>query len=667
MTGTIYSNDDILHNIDRGWALNFENEKYYVTYAKPTDRGNGIVVEFDAVHEFFYKMRKSSVYTVLSNGSHTADAYLEMIFKDSGYNYALGAEVTPFEKQDFGMDTRLSLFNDFINQTGLEFSITKKNVTITSKIGSDLSTIVRKGFNLQELGLEYNIGDFVTYCKGFGAYKDEDDHSKGRLEVEYTSALSKIYGKLEAPPFADERYTIKDNLLKKITELVDNSFSISVALTVEDLQASGYEYSLPNPGDYILAVDEALGFSRKIRILSVEIAYDIHGERLQSQVTCGALSAVDQKNQADANSGSVIDDLINGDGTIPNDWLNNAIIAATEALQNTETELKYTTNGILAIDKNNANNVVVYNSAGLGVSTDGGKTFGNAITGAGINATAITTGILKAISVIGVTISGSSFETTGDNGEIFISDGRIQFMDNTGKKFGDFYPANQGSSTLTMMMESEGSVNINSGKQKVKRTSFSMGSGFAADSPVTSLTGEQVALWLHYTQSSAVSSGVEINKSGVLIRGGLEVQNNTPIDFYSNVDMHGYSIQNQSDIRLKENITPPTISGIKETKRIKMAEFDFKQSYDKREPKQQRSTERQFGIIAQSTPFLSEMTDKEKNHYLSVNLNKQVNLNTLTNQELIEKVERLESRLFLTAKSRKRLQNKRRKKCHTKR
>lgn len=114
--------------------------------------------------------------------------------------------------------------------------------------------------------------------------------------------------------------------------------------------------------------------------------------------------------------------------------------------------------------------------------------------------------------------------------------------------------------------------------------------------------------------------------------------------------MHGYSILNQSDIRLKENITDPTISGIAETKRIKMAEFDFKQGYDNSHPNQQRPTERQFGIIAQSTPFLSEMTDKEKNHYLSVNLNKQVNLNTLTNQELIEKVEHLENRLIIKQK-----------------
>lgn len=463
LTGTIYTNEEVLNNVDRGWSLEFKGEKYYITYAKPSDKGNKITVEFDAIHEYFFLMGKSSVYTQLSDGSHTAQTYLDLIFKNSGYTYVLTAQVEAFEKQSFGMDTRLSLFNNFINQTGLEFSISSKTVTISEKVGSDLSTIVRKGFNLQELGLEYNIGDFVTYCKGFGAYLDENDQSKGRIEAEYTSPLAKIYGKLEAAPFSDERYTVKDNLLTKITELVDSSYSISVSLTVEDLQKSGYEYSLPNPGDYILAVDESLEFSQKIRIVSVEIAYDINGNRLQSQVTCGSLSAVDQKNQADAQSGAVIDDLINGNGSIPNDWLDNAIIEATNALQNTQTELKYTINGILAVDKENANNVVIFNSAGIGVSTDGGKTFANAMTGKGINATLINAGEIngKNISInlttgqiyfksgyiagtddlIRFDLNNSTFQSFDSGGKGFkIQNGRITFYDDNKTEIGFLQP-----------------------------------------------------------------------------------------------------------------------------------------------------------------------------------------------------------------------------------
>lgn len=416
LTGTIYSNEDVLNNIDRGWSLEFEDEKYYITYAAKNDLGNGIAVDFDAVHEFFFKMGKTSVYEELSDGSHTAKTYLDFIFNGSDYSYNLAVDAEAFEKQSFGMNTRLALFNDFINQTKLEFSVTGKTVTIVEKNGHDLSTIVRKGFNLQELGLELNIGDFVTYGRGFGAYNDEEDHSKGRLKVEYTSPLASVYGKLEAAPFADERYTISNNLLDKVKSIVDNSYTISVNLSMEDLQRAGYEYAVPVPGDYIMAVDETLGFQQRIRIVGISIDYNIDGESVKTEVTCSSISSAEQYSNADAKVSDTMSGIIDGTKVIPNSWLTDAVQTATESLLNTQTELRYTSNGLLAVDKTNANNVVIFNSAGIGVSNDGGKTFANAITGKGINATAIATGVLRAIDITGSTITGSEINGNTING-----------------------------------------------------------------------------------------------------------------------------------------------------------------------------------------------------------------------------------------------------------
>ena len=98
ISGTIYTNNDVLHRIDRGWQVEFENEKYYLTYAMPTDYGNNITVEFDAIHEFFFRMGKSCVYDTL-NGSNTAKAYLDFIFKNSGFTYSLAATIPAFEKK----------------------------------------------------------------------------------------------------------------------------------------------------------------------------------------------------------------------------------------------------------------------------------------------------------------------------------------------------------------------------------------------------------------------------------------------------------------------------------------------------------------------------------------------------------------------------------------
>ena len=294
LTGTIVSGDYVLSNIERGWRLRFDDEYYVVTYAKPIDEGRTVQVEFDAVHQFFWDFDKSSVYDQLTDGSHTFVAYLDFIFKNSGYSYTVDSalNVHAFKKQSFGFKKRLTLFNDTITSTGVEFQVNGKVVRILAKVGTDLSTVVRKNFNLNELGIEKNIGDFVTYQKGFGAYFDEEDHSKGRLEVEYTSPLASVYGKLEAEPLVDERYSQSSSLLAVLKENVDNSYTISVSLDMEDLTRAGYKYKQPIAGDYIMAINETLDFKEKIRIVSFTSEYDVQGILVKHEVTCNDIGSV---------------------------------------------------------------------------------------------------------------------------------------------------------------------------------------------------------------------------------------------------------------------------------------------------------------------------------------------------------------------------------------
>lgn len=294
ITGEIISGDIVLSRIERGWRLRFEDEYYVVTFAKPIDEGKNVQVSFDAVHQFFWDFGKSSVYDQLSDGSHTFKAYLEFIFNGSGYKYDIETSLTvkAFEKQSFGYKNRLSLFNDIITSSGVEFQVNGKVVRILAKVGTDLSTVVRKNFNLNELGIEKNIGNFVTYQKGFGAYFDEEDHSKGRLIAEYTSPLASVYGKLEADPLVDERYKQQESLLSALKETVDNSYTISVSLDMEDLTQAGYRYTQPVAGDYIMAINETLGFKEKIRIVSFTSEYDVAGQLIKHTVTCNDIGSV---------------------------------------------------------------------------------------------------------------------------------------------------------------------------------------------------------------------------------------------------------------------------------------------------------------------------------------------------------------------------------------
>ncbi|HEP1657675.1 TPA: phage tail protein [Streptococcus pyogenes] len=329
VSGEIYTNSDVLNNIDRGWRLRFEDEYYVVIYAKPVDVGQKTQVSFDAIHQFFWDFSKSSIYEGLGDGSHTIDTYLETVFKGSGYRYKLEVGVNAFRKQSFNYKSRLDLFNEIIKATGLEFSVSGKVVRLLKNIGTDLSTVVRKNFNMNDLTIEKNIDSFITYQKGFGAWTDPEDHSKGRLEAEYESPLAKEYGRLEGAPLTDERFTMADNLKEALKSNVENSYKISVKIDMEDLTRAGYRCERPVAGDYIMAINETLGFQERIRIVSFTSYYDATGALVKHEVTCndigsvkkqsvGSLSINSRINQIDADIASAIEvatqALVSADG-----------------------------------------------------------------------------------------------------------------------------------------------------------------------------------------------------------------------------------------------------------------------------------------------------------------------------------------------------------------
>ncbi|MBC1921983.1 phage tail protein [Listeria grayi] len=413
LTGSVQLSDELIDKIDKRWTVRFKGESYVITYAKQIDNGEDKLLDFDATHEFFDAFGKQVVYDEVT-GSHPFKWYLDTLFKNSGFNYLISVDVEAIEKENWGNKNKMSLFADLITSAGVEYQISGKTITITNQIGSDLSTIVRKGFNMQDFGVESDFSGFITYMEGYGAFKDPEDQSKGRLKVTYTSPLAKVYGKLEGEPKIDERYTIEENLLNDIKETVDNSIQISLDMTLEDLQAAGYNYAMAQPGDSIMIINELMDFKQKVRIVEVSENFDITGVKIGTTVTCGSLSMAEQQQAADAANDSLIDRIVNGKDKIPPSWLTDFIVQNSEALNNARSELKFTEQGIIAVDKNNANNLVIFNSAGIGVSTNGGKTYDNAITAKGINATAIVTGVLKGIEISGVHFTGQ--DMTLDNG-----------------------------------------------------------------------------------------------------------------------------------------------------------------------------------------------------------------------------------------------------------
>ena len=348
LTGEIVAGAEVISGIDQGWSLVFDGESYVITYAKVNDQTT--TVEFDAIQKFFWDFAKTGFYEEW-NGSHSFEAYLVALFKDTNYEFVLDADIAAFEKQNWGLKNRLTLFNDIINQAEVEFELIGNQVKIIKSVGSDLSSIVRKGFNLSDMVRETSTSGFATYAKGFGAYTDSEDHTKGRLEVEYKSPLAATYGVLEADPVVDERYTIADSLLSAVKLAVDDSISISVDLTIYDLKSADYPYEPPQAGDWVMAIDENIGFKRRIRIIKVEDEYDVNGQRINYTATCGALPVAAQQELAQANQANKVERLesdvgvvlTNANGYNHNTFENRAPVDGTDLA--TEGDIWYQQNG----------------------------------------------------------------------------------------------------------------------------------------------------------------------------------------------------------------------------------------------------------------------------------------------------------------------------------
>ncbi|MDI6667049.1 phage tail protein [Leuconostoc falkenbergense] len=309
LTGTVYDGKDVLNKIDKGWSLEFDGEPYVVTYFERNDNDNS--VSFDAIHKFFWDMTKKVLYSSTEiSGSHTIKWYLDQIFANTGYTYALNFSPAAIEKDNWGNKTRLSLFNDLITSIAGEFEINGTLISIFQNIGTDLSTIVRYGFNLSDMTLENDATGFVTYGEGFGAYADQQNQTGDRVHVTYTSPLASVYGILQAEPIDDQRYTSQANLQAAVKAQVDASFSVSVQLSLYDLTAAGYPYKMANVGDWLTAVDENLDFKQRIRIISIDDEFSADGTRISYTVTAGDVGLTKKYQDANASMASQVANAI---------------------------------------------------------------------------------------------------------------------------------------------------------------------------------------------------------------------------------------------------------------------------------------------------------------------------------------------------------------------
>ncbi|EJQ55436.1 phage minor structural protein [Bacillus wiedmannii] len=416
--------------------VEFKDETYVIKSLTERTIGNTYYKQVECIHDFFVNMINKQKYEVHNGSMKFIDA-LDFIFKDTGYQPVAIEDFYAKDFQNFGKENRLALLKKALERYKAEISIDKNLVYFRTKIGEDTDFQFRYNFNIKTFERNVDTKNLATYIRGYGA---------DGLMREYTSPNKEKFGFLEATQINDDRFTTTEGLDRALREAIQDTPLVSITIDFVDLRKAGYPYIVPNEGDRVLLIYEPMDVDIETRIMEIEEEYDANLDPISCRVTL-ANYRKDFAGTLLQNVNKTLGEIVTDDGKIKNSVLDEAVRIASEAIKSAQTELLFE-NGILAKDKENPNNLVAFNSAGLGISRDGGKTFKQALTYKGlvtdagfigfISANNINTGTLNAdyVNVINLKaddIISGILRSRNNRFRIDLDRSGIDFYSETGK------------------------------------------------------------------------------------------------------------------------------------------------------------------------------------------------------------------------------------------
>lgn len=579
-----------------------------------------------------------------------------------------------------------------LDNFGGEYLFNNNQVRLLAKAGTDTNVVIAYGKNLTDINQEESIESTYTSIYGWAKIGNGDDEKVITLpEIYIDSDYVNNYTerRIQMVDFSDKEPKDVEALRGMVKSFIKSNNvgipRVSIKASYVDLASSVSDEQLKNLEvvdlcDWVTVAFNQLNINTTAQI--VKTVWNISLDRYES-IELG---------EARTDFAKVIEDSKTDTEDIKDKlgWLEQAQTEASDIIKNPgkghvviypsvadpqELLIMDTT------DVKTARKVWRWNVGGLGFSSTGyNGSYSLAMTNNGaIVADRMTTGTLRAINIIGVAITGSTINggvITSSNGysKIILRDGTIKTYYNNVLRSavsGVNFTIYDSKGISVMTLDNDG-IGIN--KENTTTKLGYLGRGRDAETNKEELVmnvnvgniggiAVQENTNGHYIRKIVASSaGAHISDlimGGSYVGGSSEIRNaylkntgvssvftvynNVPLHFYTNLNMHGYSIINQSDIRLKENIENATIDGIEETKKLNFVEFDRKQNYQTRDRQKQPSRKRELGLIAQYSPFLCTKNDED--HYLGVDMNKQIMLNSLTNKQLIERIEHLEDKV----------------------
>lgn len=306
---------DAIGAITKMWTLSNiggyeDNREYRIVILDRTSIGDKQKLSIKARPVELDDMNNLRVYETY-NGSYTGKEYFDLVFKGTGYNYKLHANVTSSRFENLGNhDTNLELFKKGLERYVLEYEYDPNTKTfhLYDTVEHKANYYIKAGVNANNIKIQEDASKCYTYIKGYGGFDEQQTYNEASLQYEYTHPLADLIGKRHAPPVVDGRMT-KEKSLKKAMELtLAESLKTSITLDFVSLRKH-FPEAVPKIGDIVNVTDDLIGLNAYVRIIEITTHRDVNNEITKQDIVLGEFRMKDRYMKAVNNAANYVSAL----------------------------------------------------------------------------------------------------------------------------------------------------------------------------------------------------------------------------------------------------------------------------------------------------------------------------------------------------------------------
>ena len=203
-------------------------QQFRITNATSSNLGNFKQYTITATHvasDLHDKYVKDTL-----TGSKSLDECMRLITKDTKFNYVIHDRFNNYAfSEEFGSGFADDLFiNTLAHDFDFEWRFDNYTIHIYKVVGHSDAFIFVDSTNIAKITQTKDYSNIVTHITGTGKDPNENDDEDNKQPkkpipyAEYTSPLADVYGRIDAEPVQDDRFTNNNSLLEYIkTKVTD--------------------------------------------------------------------------------------------------------------------------------------------------------------------------------------------------------------------------------------------------------------------------------------------------------------------------------------------------------------------------------------------------------------------------------------------------------------